>query len=308
MAFLAYYVFVLPLSYLPLPVIYGISNLLYVLLRYVYPYRKKVILDNLRQAFPQKNEAEIHRLMYRFYRHFTDILAEGIKNLSISEKELRRRMRIKNPGLIEAFYQQNKDVLLVSGHFNNWEWLISSQNFLLPHQAVGIGMPMSSKFWDKKINERRRRFGMIIVHSKNVREFFRKEHEKPLATLVLGDQSPGDSGKAYWMPFLNRMTAVQFGCEMLAHSHNQAVVFFATRKVKRGYYEIEFELVCADPSAMAWGEITEKHTKLLEREILAHPEQWIWSHKRWKRELPENLENLREKQKHSFNERYLKKP
>lgn len=306
MARIAYYLFVLPVSYLPMWMIYGISNLLYFMLRFVYPYRKDVITDNLRKCFPEKSEAEITRMLYAFYRHFTDILAEGIKNLSISEKELRRRMTLKNPELMQELYDEGKDVLLVSGHFNNWEWLISAQNFLLPHQAVGIGMPMSSKFWDKKINERRSRFGMIIEHSKSIRGFFRKKHDTPLATLVLGDQSPGNSAKSYWMPFLGRMTAVQFGCEMLAHNHKQAVVFFATRKVKRGYYEIEFELITKDPTEMQWGEITEKHTRLLETEILLHPEQWMWSHKRWKRELPENLELLREQQRASFNKLYNK--
>ncbi|MGV3631973.1 MAG: lysophospholipid acyltransferase family protein [Bacteroidota bacterium] len=306
MAALAYYVFVLPLSYLPMWMIYGISNLLYAVLRFIYPYRRDVITDNLRKCFPEKSEKEITHLLHAFYRHFTDILAEGIKNLSISEKELRRRMKIKNPELMQQLYDEGKDVLLVSGHFNNWEWLITSQNFLLPHQAVGLGMPMSSKFWDKKINERRSRNGMIIEHSKSIRGFFQQKHDKPLATLMLADQSPGNSLKSYWMPFLGRLTAVQFGSEMLAHNHRQAVVFFATRKVKRGYYEIGFELICKDPAEMQWGEITEKHTRLLEAEILAHPEQWMWSHKRWKRELPENLELLREQQRASFNKLYNK--
>ena len=306
MAFVAYYLFVVPLSYLPMWMIYGISNLLYFLLRFVYPYRKKVIVDNLQKCFPEKSEAEIRKLLHRFYRHFTDILAEGIKNLGISEKELRRRMRVRNPELMDELYREGKNVLLVSGHFNNWEWLITSQNLLFPQQAVGIGMPMSSKFWDKKINERRRRNGMIIEHSKSIRGFFQQKHDQPLATLVLGDQSPGNSLKSFWMPFLGRMTAVQFGCEMLAHDHGQAVVFFATRKVKRGYYEIELELVTKDPQQCSWGEITEKHTRLLEAEILRHPEQWVWSHKRWKRELPENLELLREQPRASFNARYRK--
>lgn len=303
MAFIAYYLIVFPLSHLSLRIIYSLSALLYFILRFIYPYREKVILKNLRSAFPEKSEAEIQTLKHKFYRHFADLLAEGIKNLSISEKELRKRVKIKNPEIIEELYRNKQNVLLISGHYNNWEWLISAQNFLLPHKAVGIGMPMSSKFWDKKVNQQRSRFGMHIIHSKNVRDFF-KTNQDLVATLVLGDQSPGDSKKAFWMNFLNQPTAVQFGCEMLAHNHRQAVVFFATRKIKRGYYEIEFELITKDPQQNAWGEITEKHTSLLEKEILKHPEYWIWSHKRWKRDVPEDLESLKEQQRTSFNKKF----
>jgi len=106
------------------------------------------------------------------------------------------------------------------------------------------------------------------------------------------------------MKFLNQETAVQFGSEMLANSHNHAVVFFATRKVRRGYYTVEFELIARNPRECPWGEITEKHTQLLEKEILQAPENWIWSHKRWKREVPGNLEELKENQRNAFNEKY----
>lgn len=304
MAAVAYYLFVLPLSYLPLRIIYFLADFLYFILRFVFPYRKAVIQQNLQIAFPTKTQQEIDLLTNKFYRHFSDLLAEGIKNLSISERELKKRFKVLNPEILEDLFKKQKNVLLVSGHYNNWEWLITAQNLLFSHQAVGIGMPMTSKFWDKKINSRRSRFGMQIVHSKNVRQFMHEKHLKPIATLVLGDQSPGDTLKSYWMPFLNKMTAVQFGCEMLAHTHQQAVVFFITRKVKRGYYEMDLRLITANPSEMKWGEITEAHTKLLEKEILKTPESWIWSHKRWKREEPKDFEVLREEQKLKFYERF----
>ncbi len=306
MAAFFYYVFVFPISLLPLAIIYLFTDFLFLIFITLFPYRKKVILQNLRNSFPEKTEQEIQRLKRKFYKHFTDILAEGIKNLSISEKQLRKRITVINREIIEDLYQKSKSVLLVSGHYNNWEWLITSQNFLLPHQAVGIGMPLTSKFWDKKLNERRSRFGMHVINAKTVKEFFSKQHEKPFATLILSDQSPGDSKKAYWMTFLKQETAVLFGCELLANTYNQAVVFFVMRKVKRGYYELDFKLITEDAKLSSWGEITEKHTNLLEKEILASPENWIWSHKRWKRQIPENLEELKEQQKSDFNQKFGK--
>ena len=94
------------------------------------------------------------------------------------------------------------------------------------------------------------------------------------------------------MQFLNQNTAVLFGSEMMAHQLNYAVVFYALRKIKRGKYELELFLITDNPSERSWGEITEAHTHLLEQEINNEPAPWLWSHKRWKMNVPENLEKL----------------
>ena len=299
-----YYIFILPLSYLPLGILYLFTDFFFLILTTIAPYRKKVILGNIQRSFPELSTKEHNRLVRKFYRHFTDILAEGVKNLTISEKELRRRFRVKNPELMQDLFFKEKSVLLVSGHFNNWEWLITSQNFLFDHQAYGIGMPLSSQFWHKKINARRERFGMRVIHAKNYKEELAKKPEELKAVLVLSDQSPGNSLKSYWMDFLNQPTAVLFGTEMMANELHYSVVFFATRKVKRGYYELELQTISENPKQMNWGDITEAHTKLLEKEIVRNPSQWLWSHRRWKREVPKNLEQLKSEQNEKFNARY----
>ncbi len=300
----AYYLVVRPLSYLPLPVLYLFTDFFYLLLVTFVPYRKNVVHANIARSFPNLSLSERKRIERRFYRHFTDLLAEGVKNLTISEKNLRKRFRVRNPELMDLLYKNKKSVLLVSGHYNNWEWLISAQNFLFPHQAMGIGMPMTSKFWDKKINERRARFGMKIVHSGNFREAIETNHDEPLAILVLSDQSPGDSHKSYWMQFLHQQTPVLFGAEQMAHQYEFAVVGFVTEKVSRGHYEMTLFPIVTEPETCNWGEITETHTRLLEQAILREPEYWIWSHKRWKREVPEDLETLRAQQKAKFEARF----
>lgn len=304
LAKIGYYVFVLPLSWLPLGVLYLFTDFFYLLIITCIPYRKKVIETNLQRSFPNKSEKERRSIKRRFYRHFTDLLAEGIKNLSISEQSIRCRMIVQNPEVMENLYIQKKNVLLVSGHYNNWEWLVSSQPLQFRHRAVGIGMPMSSSFWDQKINARRSRFGMNVVHAKNYKEELSKNTGEPIAVLVLSDQSPGNSLKSYWMDFLNQQTAVLFGAELMAHDLDYAVVYFTTHKVKRGHYSLELKLICEDASEMRWGEITEQHTRLLEAEIIRKPHHWLWSHKRWKREIPENLEQLKEQQRAQFEAKY----
>jgi KDO2-lipid IV(A) lauroyltransferase len=304
LAKIGYYIFIVPLSYLPMRVIYLFSDILFTLLITVIPYRQKVIIANLKNSFPEKTDQELHQIKRKFYRHFCDLLAEAIKNLSISKRELSKRFTVKNPEIMDALFQQGKSVILVSGHYNNWEWMITSQNFLFPHQAMGIGMPLSSKFWDAKINERRQRFGMKVVNAATLKKSLENQKHEPIALLTLADQSPGDSKKSYWMNFLNQQTAVLFGTELLAHQHDFAVVFFITRKQKRGFYETTLSLITENPSTMEWGTITEKHVQLLEKEIIQSPHYWIWSHKRWKRKIPENLNKLKAQQRQQFDERF----
>lgn len=299
-----YYFLVIPISRLPLFVLYLFTDFFFILLITIVPYRKKVVRTNIERSFPDKSIKELHKIERKFYRHFCDILAEGVKNLTISKNELSNRLTVKNPEIMDQLYAKGKSVLLVSGHYNNWEWLITSQNNLFKHLALGIGMPLTSTFWDKKINERRSRFGMKVIHSKNFKETIETEKENPIAVLVLGDQSPGDSRKSYWMDFLNQQTAVLFGTEQMAHEYDFAVVFFVMKKISRGKYEMHLETITENPSLMKWGEITEKHTHLLEKEIIDNPSFWIWSHKRWKRDIPNDLEVLKAEQKDKFNKKH----
>jgi KDO2-lipid IV(A) lauroyltransferase len=301
---IAYFAIVYPLSLLPLWVLYRFADLFYLILVVFSPYRKRVISDNIRRSFPELTLKEQKTIRRKFYRHISDLLIEGIKNLSISKDELLKRFKVKNPEVMMELYRQNKSALLVSGHYGNWEWLITSQAFLFPQRAVGIGMPLTSKFWDKKVNERRERFGMTVVHSKNFKTELTNSHSSPIAVLTLSDQSPPDSRKSYWTKFLNQDTAVLFGAEQMAHEFDLSIVYFSVNKIKRGYYEMTLELLVEDSGMFNWGEITELHTKKLEYTIQQRPELWLWSHKRWKREIPNDLDALREIQKTKFNDRF----
>lgn len=300
---LIYYIFVFPLSKLPLWFTYRFADLFYLLLITIIPYRKKVITTNLKRCFPNLSEKERNNLRRQFYYSFANMLVEGVKNLGITEKELKKRFVITNPEVMSTLYAANKSVLLVSAHYLNWEWMISGMNLYFPHQAIGIGMPLSSGFWDKKINALRSRFGMKIIHSKIVTSSFEAFHHEKLctATLVLADQSPGDTQKSFWTDFLGQPTAVAFGTELLAHKFDQAVVFYLPKLRKRGYYEITLELITEDAKQLEWGELTKAHVSKLAAHILANPAPWLWSHKRWKREEPVDFETLKNKQREKFN-------
>jgi len=289
---------------MPLWLIYLLSDLFYFVIRFVIPYRKKVIVENVQNSFPESSEKEQKRITKKFYRFFANLFAESIKNLTISEKSLRKRISVKNPEIMQELHKEGRDVLFLSSHFNNWEFLITSQALLFDFQAVGIGMPLSNKFWDEKLNARRERFGMKVVHAENYRDVLRTYKGTPTATLILNDQSPGKNENCYWTNFLGQETAFYFGAEIMANQMDAAVVNAIIHKVKRGKYELELELVTKTPKNESYGAITEHYIRSLERAIQLKPEYWLWSHKRWKKGVPENLQEMKDNHKKRFLEKF----
>ena len=292
-------------SRLPLVFLYRISDLFYLLLITIFPYRKKIIETNLRNSFPELHDTEIRKLRNKFYRHFADLVIEGIKNLSISKKELSKRFVFKNLELINGILAKNQSVMLISGHYGNWEWMITSLASWFDCKTIGIGMPLTNSFWDKTLNDRRSRFGLQVAHSGNYKSII--DPTEPKVILVLSDQSPSNSENSYWMNFLNQQTAVLFGAEFMANDQKFVPVFFQTIKVKRGNYAIEVFPFDGEITHTQYGEITKWHTQMLEKIILKQPEFWLWSHKRWKREIPVHLEELKNSQEARFNARFRKK-
>ena len=303
MSRIAYYLFVIPLSYLPLYLLYSLSPIIYFFCYYVFSYRKNVVKLNIQNSFPEKSSKEHEFIMKAFYLHLSQVIVEGIKNLTISKNKLSKRFKITNPEVVNELLKKNKSVILIGGHYGNWEWLITSQAFQFDGKAYGLGMPMSNKFWGQAINKKRERFGLKVIHSKNYKEALAEE-KNPYTLLMLGDQSPGDTNKSYWMNFLNQQTAVQFGTEALANTYDLALVYFNIDKVRYGYYEMTLTLLTDSPKELSWGAITQQHTELLEQQIKKNPYLWMWSHKRWKRDLPEDLEALKIEQEQRFNKQF----
>lgn len=261
-------------------------------------------MQNIARSFPELTEKEQKKIAKDFYRYLTYLLAEAIKNLTISSEELKKRMKVKNPEVMDNLYAQNKHVLLLSSHFHNWELLITAQNLVFKHQAIGIGMPLSNKFWDRKINERRERFGMKVVNATNYKEMMLTMRDKPTATLILGDQSPGKEENCYWVDFLNQKTAFYFGAEFIANEMDTSVVYAVIHRVKRGYYEIELKEITQNPLLEPYGKITETYIRFLENDIRQTKYAWLWSHKRWKKNVPADLVQLQENHKNRFLKRF----
>jgi len=277
-----YYLVILPISLLPFPVLYAVSDFLYLVLFKLIGYRKQVVYKNLRNSFPEKSSAEIDKIAKQFYSHFCDVIVESLKSFTISQPEILKRMVVENPEVMNRYYDQGKSVILSGGHYNNWEWIAISIDQQIKHQSIAIYKQLANKFFDSKMRATRSRFGLMMVSTKIVKEVFDKNRNELTVTIFGSDQSPGKVSNSYWMKFLNQDTAVLYGTEKYAKDYDYPVLFGNIHKVKRGYYTLRLSVVEDNPVDSPYGSITEKATKLLEAEILKAPQFWLWTHRRWK--------------------------
>lgn len=282
-----YYLIIKPLSFFPLWILYYLSDFLFVMIYHVTGYRKSVVNQNLRNSFPDKSKQEIKEIEKAFFIHLCDMIAESIKLFSISLEELQSRFKIINTEILENYYQQGRSVILVGGHYNNWEIAAMCFDSITPHQAIGIYSPLSNKFFDNQLGRSRTKYGVKIIPKRLVAKTFIMNKDKLTMTIFGADQSPTYSRYVHWTTFLNQETAVHVGAERYAMKYNYPVVFIRIDKVKRGYYEGKLEVLNDNPKNAIAGEITELHTKTLEKIIIEKPQFWLWSHKRWKRKKTE---------------------
>ncbi|MBL7923444.1 MAG: lysophospholipid acyltransferase family protein [Bacteroidia bacterium] len=287
---LLYYLVILPVSSLPFFLLYRISDVLFFIFYYLIRYRRKVIHGNICRSFPDRSSKEQEKITRDFYSHFCDIIVESLKIFTISREQVRERMKFENPELINRYFEQGRSVILAGGHYNNWELFAVAIDEAIRHKSIAIYKPLSNSFFDEKMRKTRGKYGLHMIPIKEVKKEF-EERKQELTTMIFGtDQSPGNVNKAYWMHFLNQETAVLFGTERFAVEYNYPVVYGCIHKVSRGHYRVEFKVVTDDPASTAYGEITSRHTRLLEEDILRKPEFWLWSHRRWKKKRPAHIE------------------
>ncbi|MBO6516985.1 MAG: hypothetical protein JJ975_10595 [Bacteroidia bacterium] len=288
-----YYGLIKPLSWLPFWMLYRFSDFLFILLYYAVGYRKKVVLSNLRNAFPGYSDEEINRICRAHYKHLADLIIESIKLFSIHRKEVAKRFVFLNPEVILPYYEQGKSIILAGGHYNSWEMLALAVDDVLPHQCIALYSRLSNPFFDRIMLTSRSRYGLTMISTKAASRFFSENTQQRSLTIFGADQSPTYSKNVVWTLFLNQETAVARGTEKYAKQYDYPVFFGRINKVKRGYYTFELELVTDTPQTTKDGEITIRHTAMLESQITNDPPYWLWTHKRWKRKRKEGEEMVR---------------
>ena len=254
-------------------------------------YRKKVVDTNLKNSFPEKSEAELKKIAKQFYRHFCDYIVECLRLVSISESEFSQRVKIRNPELLQKYYKDNRKLAIICGHHGNWEYAVVGAAFLVDFIGVAIYKPLSNSFFEKVVKDYRSRFGLKLIKKGNFRTEIKNYSKERIALFFIADQCPSKRQKAYWMNFLIQETPVMMGAEVYSKRYDYVVVAMNTTKVKRGYYELSFEIVEDQPKQSNSGDITEQSTRILERKIQEAPAYWLWTHRRWKRKRTAKEQN-----------------
>ena len=285
---LLYYLVILPISILPYPLLYGFSDIVYLILFRLVGYRKSVVRTNVERSFPDMTVERRNEVVQKFYHHLCDLVLETIKGFTISKRQLRKRFKMRNPELLEHYFEEGRSVVFVGGHYNNWEILALGVGFDIQHLPIGIYKPLNNKFFNDRLLKTRQRFRLGMVPIKDVKEMFKKGFDEPSGIIFGMDQSPSNPARSHWMEFLNQDTAVSYGAEKYAREYNMPVLYCTIHKMRRGYYEGQLRPVTDDPSKNAKGEIIEKSTRILEADILNIPQYWLWSHKRWKAKRPQH--------------------
>lgn len=283
-----YKILIYPVSLLPFWALYLISDLISLFLYYVLKYRREVVLKNLKNSFPEKNSLEVKNISKKYYRHLGDLLVEGLKCHTLSRRRVMSRYVCTNPELVNSFYTQGRSVILVSAHYNNWEYMVLSLDMQFAHLGVGVGKPMSNKQFEIFSNTSRTRYGTEVVFQDSVRKLVEHNFSSDVLVsyMMLTDQSPNDVNKCIWLDFLHQETAFIYGAEYFARKYDFPVLYYTVKKVKRGWYEFEVQLVEEHPKSTEIGDITRKCASILEAQLQQKPEFWLWSHRRWKLKRP----------------------
>lgn len=259
------------------------SDVLFFVLNYLIGYRRKVIYNNLKNSFPEKSEQEIQLIQKQFYKNFADYLLETLKCLSISQKELDQRHTYSNLEIFKSIQEEGNDVILMAGHVFNWEFFVGLAAHTKSYQTYAIYHKIKNKFWNEQINAIRGKFGTIPIDMKATPRFMLGNSTQGKSIyLFVADQSPKRNNIQHSIRFLNQETPVFIGFDKIAIKKNMPVVYCDTKIIKRGHYHTTFERISPKGAVFEPNEVVDQFFEKLEKTIQKYPDNWLWSHKRWK--------------------------
>ncbi len=269
---------------MPFWVLYRFSDLLYILMYKIVGYRKKVVRNNLALVFPKKSDRERLYIEKAFYRHFSDMFVEMIKAFHMPLSQMQKRFVFINVELLNKLTEEEKNIVVVGGHYANWEWIFS----LATHTKafpVATYLKINNRYFEKLMLKNRQRFGGRLIETKQLRrslEQFKNQNQKFILGL-LSDQSPQLHRGKYWRSFLGvKDVPVHTGPEDLAKKYDAAYVFMNIKKTKRGYYEVKFELITDQPLSVPDYKLTDIFVEKLEQQVRQEPRYYLWTHNRFK--------------------------
>lgn len=269
-----------PMQLFPLEFHYGLSDFLFFIVYHLTGYRKQVVHQNLCNAFPDKEEEEIIKIEKDFFRGFCDMFIETLYFTHINIKKESKRLKIENIECLTQQVDQHKNAIVVAGHFGNWEFM---QLFAekLGTDVYFIYKKLNNKVFDSFYRDLRSRAAQPLEMKETPRVLLSKSNH-PFVSYFISDQRPIPEEIKHWVHFMNQETPVMLGTEKIATKTNAAVIYLEVKRIKRGYHQATFTLMTENASALPQYAITKQFFNMLEQSINNSPDQYFWTHKRWK--------------------------
>jgi len=258
------------------------SNAIAFLLRVIISYRKKVVKSNLQRCFPEKSSKEKQQITKKFYKNIADILLESFKGLFLSKKDFSKCFRILNPELLDKYFSDNQSVICLAAHYANWEWGVQAVDMQIKHQAISIYKKLNNPYLEKWFLKKRSRLGMQLFEMAETREAFAFAQKNPSAVILAADQHPSDKHACILANFFGEKIGFLHGPEAYVSKTKWPVVYFDIQRVKRSYYTLEIIPLSEKGEELKKGELTQRYANQIEKILRKKPEDWLWSHKRWK--------------------------
>ena len=261
------------------------SDICCFILYHVVRYRRQVVRDNLMKSFPEKSALEIKKIEKQFYHNFCDLIVETLKLRRWSTDKVLERVTVINPEVVQNLYDQGKSVLIAMHHSSNWEWLWKILYTTSKHDHYAVYKKLENHYFDQLVYKTRTNHitdREIMIEDRKMKSAMENMKDALSAVFILGDQSPRGADTDYWTEFLHRDTCWYTGLEVLAKRYDYAVVYSEMNRTERGKYSVTFKLITDNPQSTADGEILEQYVRHVERFIQNYPDNWLWSHRRWK--------------------------
>jgi KDO2-lipid IV(A) lauroyltransferase len=252
-------------------------------------YRRKIVLDNLKNAFREWDTKQIKQVQKSFYRRFALNLLQSAKTYSLTKKAVENRIPFHLSDGAEKIIRSGAPFLAISGHINCWELGVAGLSYITSEGVVGVFKPLRNKSLNAIVKYYRGRHGMEMVAMKSIARKIIRYRGQGKCFGMIADQTPLNTETAVWTSFFHRNTPFYPGPERLSRKYDLPVLYWRVVRVKNNAYELKVDVLAEKPLEMREGEIVDRFAKMLEADIYRDPACWLWSHRRWKRAKPLNI-------------------
>ena len=257
---------------------------------YFFPLRRKIVRDNLRLAFGGGLSGnELKNLAQRFYGHMGMILLENLHTCWLNEREISRLVRIEGEEIVRKAADRKKGVLLLTGHFGNWEITpvgAALQFEMFKGRFHVVRKLLANKVFEKILFRRFYKSGLKVIPKKNALSHVIEALENNDVVAFIMDQYARPDKDGIAVDFFGQKTGTYKSLALIARETGAPVVPTLCYRESYGRHVMKFyEPLPWVEDADADEEIhknTLAYNQMLETMIRERPEQWLWCHRRWK--------------------------